>query len=198
MLSLVNYCEERYNTFDVKFKDLNDKELEDCKRILEYILDESNYKSIIVDYAKDIYINYGDIYYIEFKNPFADNCKFSASSTEQISLDNEQQYIKCIGIGDKFGRIFLQNVWDNKNPAYIEYRKSKTCKTKEGKTFNTKDGWFITRKDIEAYKVREWNSKNEEKTIYIPEKIKRKGVYGIIIEINVVKNISKILQNIGI
>ena len=120
------------------------------------------------------------------------------SPTEQISLDNEQQYIKCIGIGDKFGRIFLQNVWDNKNPAYIEYRKSKTCKTKEGKTFNTKDGWFITRKDIEAYKVREWNSKNEEKTIYIPEKIKRKGVYGIIIEINVVKNISKILQNIGI
>ena len=29
-------------------------------------------------------------------------------------------------------------------------------------------------------------------------KIKRKGVYGIIIEINVVKNISKILQNIEI
>ena len=34
MLSLVNYCEERYNTFDIKFKGLNDKELEDCKRIL--------------------------------------------------------------------------------------------------------------------------------------------------------------------
>ena len=177
MLSLVNYCEEKYSKFDIRFKDLNNKELEDCKRLLEYVWDESNYKSILVDCNKDTNINYGDIYYIEFKNPFADNCKFSMSPTEQISLNNEQQYIKCIGIGDKFGRIFLQNVWDNKNPAYIEYRKSKTCKTKEGKTFNTKDGWFITRKDIEAYKVREWNSKNEEKTIYIPEKIKRKGVF---------------------
>ena len=110
MLSLVNYCEERYSKFDIRFKDLNNKELEDCKRLLEYVLDESNYKSILVDCNKDTNINYGDIYYIEFKNPFADNCKFSMSPIEQISLIYEQQYIKCIGIGDKFGRIFLQNV----------------------------------------------------------------------------------------
>ena len=63
MLSLVNYCEERYSKFDIRFKDLNNKELEDCKRLLEYVLDESNYKSILVDCNKDTNINYGDIYY---------------------------------------------------------------------------------------------------------------------------------------
>ena len=50
MLSLVNYCEERYSKFDIRFKDLNNKELEDCKRFYE------NGKRMIVNDGRIVYI----------------------------------------------------------------------------------------------------------------------------------------------
>ena len=187
MISLVNYCEEKYSTTEVKFNNLDNKDVEYYNELLKSVIEDkiNSWQNDRIDTN----IKYGEKCYVEFDNPFADYRKFSSSSKQLKRIENENKTIRCIGIVDKFGRIFLQNIWETNNPAYIEYNKPEIKKTKAGKSYSTKAGWCLTRKDIECYKVSTLYSKTEKCIMYIPQSFKRKGVWGISIDIKYIKKI---------
>lgn len=198
MQSLVNYHKEKYLIYEAKFKNLNADELAECDRLLKSIID-NDYELLTKSWSNRIAKEptYGEKYFVEFKNPFADTRRFSATSGYEDSAKpvESEKTIKCIGIADKFGRIFLQNLWNTEDPAYIEYKKAERKKTKDGKSYLTKEGWYLTRKDIECYRVKKWYSgKRGESPFYFVDEKKSKGAWGISLadEIRFVKSLSSI------
>lgn len=191
MKSLLTYINE------TKFMNLNDDELKVCDDMLQSIIDTDYDILSKMDYNDRVSTTspvYGNKYFIEFKNPFSDKNKFSSSSEDNIAPEKEE-IIQCIGIADKFGRIFLQNVW-NKAYAYIEYQKSKKITKKDGSSFFTESGWYLTRKNANYYKVR--GLKEYRKPVfYAPDENISKDVYNVlidhkyIIDLNNINNIVK-------
>ena len=165
-----------------KFMNLNDDELKVCDDMLKSIID-SDYDTLSkMDYNDRVSTTspvYGNKYFVEFKNPFADYHKFSNSNKDTIAPEKEE-VIQCIGIGDKFGRIFLQNVW-NKAEAYIQYKKSEKIVKKDGSSFNTNSGWYLTRKNVNYYKVK--GLKEYRKPVfYCPDDNISKDAYNVFID----------------
>ena len=166
---------------EAKFKGLNADELKVLDDELKEILkNESHFSKL--NQKNNIKVEYGHKYYVEMNNPFADTRKFSANSesgtqAQQVETDGK---IQCIGIGDKFGRIFLQNVWEFDEPAYIEYKKAEKKVMNNGYVLYTKEGWYITRKKLNAYKVKKWFSgKRGESPFYFTEKNISNGIWGV-------------------
>lgn len=166
---------------EAKFKGLNADELKVLDDELKEILkNESHFSKL--NQKNNIKVEYGHKYYVEMSNPFADTRKFSANSesgtqAQQVETDGK---IQCIGIGDKFGRIFLQNVWELDEPAYIEYKKAEKKVMNNGYVLYTKEGWYITRKKLNAYKVKKWFSgKRGESPFYFTEKNISNGIWGV-------------------
>lgn len=202
MKQFVNYYSEKHFIYEAKFKGLNKDELAELDRIKQSILD-NDYKAIKhtrgeIAYGEGIdkTIEYGNKYFVEFNNPFADPYKFSSTNkyNDPQKLENEPDVIQCIGIGDKFGRIFLQGIWDLNEPAYIEYKKAEKKTTKEGKTYMVEEGWYLTRKDIECYRVKTWKGKRGETPYHIPANEKTKGAWGINInkKLSILKDLNTI------
>ena len=166
---------------EAKFKGLNADELKVLDDELKEILkNESHFSKL--NQKNNIKVEYGHKYYVEMNNPFADTRKFSANpesgtQAQQVETDGK---IQCIGIGDKFGRIFLQNVWEFDEPAYIEYKKAEKKVMNNGYVLYTKEGWYITRKKLNAYKVKKWFSgKRGESPFYFTEKNISNGIWGV-------------------
>ena len=186
MKDLVTYIKES------KFMNLNDDELKVCDDILNSILSDDYDTLSKMDYTDKvttIHPEYGNKYFIEFKNPFADSNKFSSSNEKTIAPEKEE-VIQCVGIADKFERIFLQNVWD-KAEAYIKYKKSEVIKKKDGSSFTTKPGWYLVRKNANYYKVK--GLKEYKKPVfYYPEETITVDVYNVFVEINYIIDLNNI------
>ena len=173
-ISLQSYITE------AKFKGLSSDELQVCNDELAEFKKNEN---IVSKFSETKVTNpeYGNKYYVKMKNPFADPHKFSKTfnGTKQYSEPVEtEDYIECIGIADKFGRIFLQNVWETDKPAYIEYKKAERKTSKSGYKYVTKEGWYMTRKEIDVYNVKPWYSgKRGEGPLYFTDENISHGVW---------------------
>lgn len=171
MRSLVVYYTERLRISETKFKNLNEVELESCRKLLKCIL-ESDIPTTICNKPE-----FGKRYYIEFDNPFYDTDRYYESINGKRIDDIP--VMKCIGISDKFGRIFLQNIWESNEPAFIQYKEGKTKQTKSGKTYSIKECWSLTRKNFKCYKS---------------NGIKISGVYGASLNVRKVVDLSDIVN----
>lgn len=174
---------------EAKFRWLTDDELKVCADELE----EFKKNDKIINYFSEKQVRnaeYGHKYYVKMKNPFYDTHKFSATfdgdENNQTRVENEE-YVECIGIADKFGRIFLQNVWEKDEPAYIEYKKPEVKVNASGYKYKTKEGWYITRKKLDVYNVKTWYSGkyNESPYYFTNDKISH-GVWGKYIDDDVI------------
>ena len=191
MKQLITYIKE------AKFMNLNDDELKVCDDMLKSIIDNDYDTLTKIDWNDRVSTTspvYGNKYFVEFNNPFADSHKFSNSNKDNIAPEKEET-IQCIGIADKFGRIFLQNVW-NKAEAYIQYKKAEKITKKDGSSFTTKPGWYLTRKNANYYRVK--GLKEYKKPVfYSPDENVSKDIYNVfidykyIIDLNNMNNVVK-------
>lgn len=100
----------------------------------------------------------------------------TADNTFATPLMDERE-ISCIGYTkDDSGRIWIINAFDY--DTYIEYRKSEIKKTKAGKSYRTKEGWYLHIYNIEYYKTRIWkdNEKKYGDIFSFPTDIKATGI----------------------
>lgn len=120
-------------------------------------------------------------FYIHIVNPLSSVWVGSKTSkSEKSSFTTplmEEREINCIGFTrDDSGRIWIINAFDD--DAYIEYRPSEIKKNKAGKSYRTKEGWYLHIFNIEYYKVRVW--KDDEKKygdiFSFPTDIKATGI----------------------
>lgn len=172
MKNLVQYNIESKKSNEQKYRYLSEDEL---------IKLDKEKQDFLKDKPEQVHIEkifeFGCKYYIEFENPFNDANKISSSVKECVSL-NEESNVSCIGIADKFGRIWLHNVFNE--TAYIEYKE---------KTRFCKEGFYITRKQLPHYKVKTIYEKDKE-PIHVIDKMLYEDVYSL--KIKKVKSIHKI------
>lgn len=182
---------------EAKFKDLSDDELQICKDELEEFKKNKNIVNRFSEYGVTK-PEYGCKYYVKMKNPFADKHKFSKvynGETQYSEQVETEEYIECIGIADKFGRIFLQNIWEKDEPAYIEYKKTERKVSKSGYKYTTKEGWYLTRKGIDVYNVKPWwSGKRGEGPLYFTDEKISHGIWAKFIndDVKYVIDLSKV------
>lgn len=169
-------------TESVKFSNFTPEELEAMKQ--ELITLQDQYKKVLSksweNKVQKSGFEMGKKYFLYFDNPFADSYKVSKTPDTTTKLDNEVDKVFAIGVADKFGRLFIQNLWEGNDSVFIQYKKAEKKTTKDGKSYMTKEGWYITRKELTAYKVHTWYSgKRGESAFHFPSDKATKGMWDI-------------------
>lgn len=170
MQRLVDYYSERHKVYESHFRYLNEDERSNIKETLLSIEDSTILEDMVGEPLHNTQ------YYIEFKNPFCNRNKFSKIPEDIIQLESLET-VKCIGIADKLGRIYLHGIWEESEPAYIEYVQPKTKSNKYGKMYEVTEGWHLTRKEVTGYKVKKIYK--NKKPCHIVESKPFQGVNGI-------------------
>ena len=172
MQKLVDYYSERHKVYESHFRYLNENEKVEIEEQLNSISDMACLEDMVGE------PEYNAQYYIEFKNPFCNRNKFSKITNDILQLESEET-IKCIGIADKLGKIYLHGVWEDSEPAYIEYKQANEKTNKYGKMYSVTEGWCLTRQCVEGYKVKKIYK--NKKPCYITETKMFHGVNGVAI-----------------
>lgn len=137
-------------------------------------------------------------FFIHIVNPLSSTWVGSKTSKADDSFATplmDMREITCIGFTrDNSGRIWIINAFDD--DAYIEYRKSEIKKTKAGKSYRTKEGWYLHIFNIEYYKVRVWkdNEKRYGDIFSFPTDEKAKGIDTFIKNMVLIKDLTNIRE----
>lgn len=161
--------------FEAKFSNFNDLELKAFKDELDTLKENTEFLKKIVQSRKGIRINmsdkwfnsravhksdkieYGNKYLIVFRNPFNNGEQLTNKYSNDIDGENppcepnEDKYIICIGIADKFGKLHLVNQWEK--DCSIQYKKDKMFMRDGEDIFVSQPGWYLYRKGYSCYYV---------------------------------------------
>lgn len=142
-------------------------------------------------------------FFIHIVNPLSSTWVGSKTSeAEKRSFTTplmEDRELTCIGFTrDDSGRIWIINAFDD--DAYIEYRKSEVKKTKAGKSYRTKEGWYLHIFNIEYYKVRIWkdNEKKYGDIFSFPTNEKAKGIDTFIKNMVLIRDLSNVKEEFAL